>query len=331
MEPTQHAETPVTQDFSHPDSPQEYLRIFLSGFAMGASDIVPGVSGGTMAFILGIYETLINGIKSFNLDALKKVWALLTGSEKNTTLSELITHLHLRFLIPLVLGIGVAVLLLTGLLDHWLATYPTYVFAFFAGLIIASIIAIGYKVKWGIVPLVTLIIGILVAYLATDPSLSVGENFGHSLPVLFFSGMIAICAMILPGVSGSFLLLVLGQYDFIISAVKNFDIMSILAVGCGVIVGILSFSRILSWLLEKYEHPTVALLVGFMIGAMRLIIFRITHFVDKDTRIATPVDIDMTMMVIAVALGLMGFIAVTVLDHMQSRSNPILALVDRNN
>lgn len=330
-ETTSH-DTPVTQDFSRPNTPMAYLRIFLSGFAMGASDIVPGVSGGTMAFILGIYETLINGIKSFNLDAIQKVLAFFTGDDGDKpTFMSIVDHLHLRFLITLGVGLLLAVVLLSGLLENWINTQPTYVFAFFAGLIIASVIAIGYKVKWAIAPIIALIVGIMVAYLVTNPALgTLGDRFGHGAPVLFVSGMIAICAMILPGVSGSFLLLVLGQYEFILGAVRGRDIVSLIFVALGAVVGIVIFSRILSWLLKKYEHTTVALLVGFMLGSMRLIFFRATNLVDEETLVSTPIELAMNQIVIAFAFALVGFIVVTVIDHMQSRSNPVLAIFDSN-
>ncbi len=318
-------------DLSKPRTPMEYLRILLSGFAMGASDIVPGVSGGTMAFILGIYETLINGIKSFNLDALQMVLAFFTGGEEKPSLIEIVDHLHLRFLITLAIGLLTAVVLLSSLLEGLIVNQPTYIFAFFAGLIIASVIAIGYKVKWGVVPFITLIIGTIIAYVITDPALgTLGDSFGHAPLVLFFSGMIAICAMILPGISGSFILLILGQYDFVLSAVKERDIVSLIFVALGAGVGILAFSRVLSWLLDKYEHPTIAMLVGFMLGSMRLIYYRATNLVDEETGAVTSLNLDGTQIAIAIGLIILGFVVVTVIDHMQSRANPILSLFDKN-
>lgn len=319
-------------DLSKPRTPMEYLRILLSGFAMGASDIVPGVSGGTMAFILGIYETLINGIKSFNLDALQMAIAFFTGEDgEKPSLIEIVDHLHLRFLITLAIGLLTAVVLLSSLLEGLIVNQPTYIFAFFAGLIIASVIAIGYKVKWGVVPFITLIIGTIVAYVITDPALgTLGDSFGHAPLVLFFSGMIAICAMILPGISGSFILLILGQYDFVLSAVKERDIVSLIFVALGAGVGILAFSRVLSWLLDKYEHPTIAMLVGFMLGSMRLIYYRATNLVDEETGAVTSLNLDGTQIAIAIGLIILGFVVVTVIDHMQSRANPILSLFDKN-
>jgi hypothetical protein len=146
----------IMQDLSKPKTPMEYIRLFFSGFAMGSADIVPGVSGGTMAFILGVYETLIDAIKSFNLDAIR----LAIGFK----LGELFEHIPIRFLIALGLGILSAILLLASLLEGWLETQPTLVFAFFGGLIIASIIAVGAKVTWSPSAWVALVVGTIVAF-----------------------------------------------------------------------------------------------------------------------------------------------------------------------
>lgn len=331
-ENNQDLDIKMQPDLSQPSTPMEYLRIVLSGFAMGASDIVPGVSGGTMAFILGIYETLINGIKSFNLSALQMALTFFTSDDKEKpSFMEIVDHLHLRFLIALAIGLVTAIVLLSGLLEGLIAEQPTYIFSFFAGLIIASVVAIGYKVQWGVVPVITLIIGTIIAFFVTDPALgTLGDSFGHAPLVLFLSGMIAICAMILPGISGSFLLLVLGQYEFILGAVKDRDIVSIIYVGLGAVIGILAFSRVLSWLLSKYEHPTIALLVGFMVGSMRLIYYRATNLVDEETEVVTTLNLDSTQIMIAIGFVVLGFAVVTVIDHMQSRANPVLAIFDRN-
>lgn len=331
-ENNQDLDIKMQPDLSQPSTPMEYLRIVLSGFAMGASDIVPGVSGGTMAFILGIYETLINGIKSFNLSALQMALTFFTSDDKEKpSFMEIVDHLHLRFLIALAIGLVTAIVLLSGLLEGLIAEQPTYIFSFFAGLIIASVVAIGYKVQWGVVPVITLIIGTIIAFFVTDPALgTLGDSFGHAPLVLFLSGMIAICAMILPGISGSFILLVLGQYEFILGAVKDRDIVSIIYVGLGAVIGILAFSRVLSWLLSKYEHPTIALLVGFMVGSMRLIYYRATNLVDEETEVVTTLNLDSTQIMIAIGFVVLGFAVVTVIDHMQSRANPVLAIFDRN-
>lgn len=301
------------KDVSKPRTLADYARLFFTGFAMGAADIVPGVSGGTMAFILGVYQALLNAIKSFNLDAAR----LALKGKLGVLLGE---HIPLRFLITLGLGILVAIFSLASLLSNWLDTSPTFVFAFFGGLIIASIVAIGVQVRWSMISILTFIAGTVIAFIIVGLP-SVGEQLGHSAPVLFFSGMIAICAMILPGISGSFILLILGQYDFILNAVRNRDILSLIAVALGAVIGILAFSRILSWLLKHYEHPTVAALVGFMLGSLRLIYDRMVQ--------GAGADFGATNIAIAFALAVAGFVIVSLLDHMQSRRNPFFRLFSR--
>ena len=331
MAEEKHSE--LMQDLSKPATPLEYLRLYLTGFSMGAADIVPGVSGGTMAFILGIYETLLNAIKSFNFTAIKMALGLLqpapTTGEK-PTLMGVVDYLHIRFLIPLGLGLLSAIFLLSGLLERWLETQPTYVFAFFAGLIIASVISVGLKVKWSITAIVALLIGGGIAYVITNPQIGTfGDTFGHGPLALFVSGAIAICAMILPGISGSFILYILGQYRFVLSAVNDRDFVSLFFVAAGCAVGIVFFARFLKWLLARYETPTIALLVGFMVGSMRLIIFSMTHYreeVENAAPIFTPIDLTSTQIGIAIAFALIGFLLVSFLDHLQTRNNPVFRI-----
>ncbi|MAU11977.1 MAG: DUF368 domain-containing protein [Anaerolineaceae bacterium] len=308
------------RDLSRPKTPWEYVRLFFSGFAMGAADVVPGVSGGTMAFILGVYETLIDAIKSFNVKALK----LALGMKFGELLNE---HVPIRFLIALGLGILTAVFTLATILEGALESSPTYVFAFFAGLILASIIAVGAKVEWSMGAVIALVVGAVVAFVIVGMD-SLGDQFGHTPPILFVSGMIAICAMILPGISGSFILLILGQYDFILGAVKDRDIVSIISVGVGAVVGIVIFSRILSWLLKHYENVTIAVLVGFMAGSLRLIVHRMLNAVTEieGQEVWSSIELDGSMIAFVVVLIVIGFILVTAIDHAQSRSNPVLRL-----
>lgn len=300
----------LMKDYSRPRSIQEYLRIYLTGFAMGAADIVPGVSGGTMAFILGIYETLLNAIKSFNLDAIR----LAIGFK----LAAFADHVSLRFLISLGLGIVTAILMLANLLGNLLETQPAFIFAFFGGLIVASVLAIGIKVVWNPTAILALVLGTVFAFwLVGLPAL---DDAGHELPVLFLSGMVAICAMILPGISGSFILLILGQYRFILDAVRNFDIVSIAAVGMGAALGIVAFSRILSWMLKHYENVTVAVLVGFMIGSLRKI------WDEAVLGAAALPEFGPAQIGLAILLFIVGFIVVSLMDHLQTRDNPFIRL-----
>ncbi|MAS36506.1 MAG: DUF368 domain-containing protein [Anaerolineaceae bacterium] len=313
------------KDHSHPKTPLQYLRLFFTGFAMGAADLVPGVSGGTMAFILGIYEDLIDGIKSFNLEAVRLALGLKFGA--------LLEHVPLRFLIALGLGIGTAILLLASALSATLDDPDGRVllFAFFFGLVIASIVAIGTKVKWSLLTGVALVVGTVVAFAIVNAVPAVVEP----TPVnLFIAGMIAICAMILPGISGSFILLIMGQYNNVLSAVSNRDFVTVGIVGVGCVVGIVIFSRVLSWLLKHYYQPTVAALVGFMVGSLwKVFPWKICTIegVDRhgeavclyDTNYLPAVD---SNVIIAIGLMLLGFVLVSFLDHLQSGSNPLFSL-----
>lgn len=303
------------QDFSHPKTPLEYLRIYLTGFAMGCADIVPGVSGGTIAFISGIYETLINAIKSFNLEAIRKALKFDIGG--------FIDHTALRFLISLALGIGTAVLLLASFLDHQLETQPTFVFAFFGGLIVASILAIGITVKWSLNATIAFFITAVVAFIVVSlPQTGEGD---HSTITLFLSGAIAICAMILPGISGSFILLILGQYEYVLGAVKEFNFGVIIPVALGCVVGIIIFSRLLSWLLKNYGNVTVAALTGFMLGSLKLI----WDNASKGVEVVSPTTkvLDGSQIILVVVLMVVGFVVVSVIDHLQSGNNPVMRLV----
>jgi putative membrane protein len=311
-------------DLGRPTSLLEYLRIFLTGFAMGAADIVPGVSGGTMAFILGVYETLINAIKSFDLTAVRLAIGL--------KIRELFEHIPFRFLITLGAGLLAAIILLANALHTLLAEQPTFLFAFFAGLIVASVVAVALKVRWALLPLVALVLATVFAFWLVGLGTGVVENAVQTgealvytpspLPVLFFSGMIAICAMLLPGISGSFVLLILGQYAVVLGAVTNRDIISLAAVALGAVIGLLLFSRVISWLLRRYEAITIAALVGFMIGSLRLIYTEAAagvQIINPQTS-----QLDGGQWALVIILFLAGFVLVTVLDHAQDRQNPLL-------
>lgn len=314
------------QDLGNPKTGQEYARIFFIGTAMGAADIVPGVSGGTMAFILGIYETLINGIKAFNLDVLRLV---LKGDIKGA-----MDAVPWRFLVVLGLGIVISFLALVRFLTFMLEEHPDLLFAFFFGLVVASIIAIGAKVtRWDLGTMLALVVGAVVAFIIVSLDPAGGEN--HSLPVLFFSGMVAIMAMVLPGISGSFILLLLGQYEYILNAIKDFNFQVIITVGVGATLGLVFFSRFLSWLLKTYEMLTLSLLTGFMIGSLYKIWpwreqppadLNVADHAEEFTRPVMPTEFPTEDVVFALVLMLIGFIIVTVLDHLQSRDNPVMLL-----
>ncbi len=237
---------------------KDYIAISLKGIAMGAADVVPGVSGGTIAFISGIYEELIDSIKSINLksaqilfkEGIGAFWKAING----------------WFLLALVTGIGISVISLAKILKYLLETHPIAIWSFFFGLIVASAIFVGKSVtKWNIGSIISLIAGTIIAYLIT---IITPAEANEAYWFIFLSGSIAICAMILPGISGSFILVLLGMYKFIIEAVSDFNLVIIAVFGSGALVGILAFSNVLSWLLKKYHNQTIALLAGFMVGSL---------------------------------------------------------------
>jgi len=225
---------------------------------MGAADVVPGVSGGTIAFITGIYEELINSIKSINLTAIK----LLVSFK----LAEFWKAINGTFLISVFIGIGISVFSLAKGLEYLLHHYPILVWSFFFGLIVASAIYVARSIKrWKADTIIGGIAGIIIAYLIT---VITPAEANTSYWFIFLSGAIAICAMILPGISGSFILVLLGMYKFILSAVGDMNIAVILTFLVGAAVGIIAFSNVLSWLLKKYHNTTIAVLAGFMVGSL---------------------------------------------------------------
>lgn len=305
---------------NNPKTPRDYARLFFTGFAMGSADIVPGVSGGTMAFILGVYETLIDAIKSFNLDVIKLALQF--------RIKDVLDAVPWRFLLALGSGIAVAILSLAHLLTGLLEDHPDYLFGFFFGLVVASIIAITTQIKgWPPQVIAALVIGTVVALvIVSRPQAASAES---NPVVLFFSGMIAITAMILPGISGSFMLLIMGQYDNVLNAVKNIEIINILAVAAGCAIGLALFVRILSYLLKHYHQVVIALLVGFMIGSLYKIWPWKENFNTADETNVLP-TINSSDFVVVMVLMILGFVIVNVLDHLQSKANPVVLLVTRS-
>jgi len=238
-----------------------YFLVTLKGMAMGAADVVPGVSGGTIAFISGIYEELITSINNIDLSLFKTL--------KEKGLKSAWKQLNGNFLLALFLGIGISVLSLAKLVSWLLENKPILIWSFFFGLVIASILLVGKEVKkWNLATIVVMIIGAGVAYYIT--TLPPSDNV-ESLPFLFLSGAVAVCAMILPGISGAFILVLLGSYKTIIDALHNLDFKIIAVVGVGAIFGLLSFARLLKWMFNHYKNITLALLTGFIIGSLNKI------------------------------------------------------------
>lgn len=249
---------------------KEIFLIFLRGLFMGSADIIPGVSGGTIALITGIYERLIYAISSIKFSFLKP---LLTGNFADFK-TKLIEEIDFELFIPLFLGIGIAFITLAKVISYLLDTQTAYTFSFFLGLILASAYILYTKLDdLNIKIIVITAIGIILSYvfLGLNP---IATN--HSLIVIFISGLIAICAMILPGISGSFLLLLLGQYQYMLNALNSRNLIEIIVFGIGAVIGILGFSKLLNYLLEKYESATMAFLIGIMLGTLRLPVMKIT-------------------------------------------------------
>jgi len=240
---------------------KDYVILYLKGMGMGGADVVPGVSGGTIAFISGIYEELIHSIKSFDLDAIRLLFAF--------RLQEFWQTINGNFLIVLFLGIATSIISLAKLITFLLQEYPIQLWSFFFGLIVISALSVGTQIKKkNFVSVFSGIVGVIVAFWVTTATPAVTPD---GLWFIFLSGMVAICAMILPGISGSFILLIFGKYEFILSSLHNLELIVILVFILGCLVGILSFSRIVSWLLLHYHDLTIAMLAGFMIGSLNKI------------------------------------------------------------
>jgi len=249
---------------------KEAILIFLRGLFMGTADIIPGVSGGTIALITGIYERLVHAISSINFTFIKP---LLKGdfSEFKVKLFE---EIDFELFIPLLLGIGIAMLTFAKIISYLLETQTAYTFSFFLGLILASSYVLYRKLDGINLKLIIItVIGIILSYIFVGLN-PIATN--HSLPVLFLSGLIAICAMILPGISGSFLLLLLGQYQYMLNSLNSLNFTEIIVFIVGAAIGILGFSKILNYLLENHETVTMAFLIGIMIGTLRLPVIKIT-------------------------------------------------------
>ena len=245
---------------------KKYLMVGLKGACMGAADVIPGVSGGTIAFIMGIYDEFVGSIASINAEAVR---LLLKGQFK-----AFWKHINGTFLVSLIAGIGLSVILLAGLMQTLLTVYPIQIWAFFFGLIVASSIFIlrgisGWKPRDILMVVLGGVMGVTVCTLSPTQT-------PDALWFIFLSGAIAICAMILPGISGSFILLILGKYQYIMGTISglvagenfggNLLILCVFLVGAA--VGILGFSKLLHWLLARWNKETLLVLAGFIIGSL---------------------------------------------------------------
>nr|WP_297783462.1 DUF368 domain-containing protein [uncultured Allomuricauda sp.] len=297
----------------------DYVFITLKGMAMGAADVVPGVSGGTIAFISGIYEELITSINNIDLslikilrkEGIKAVWNKVNGN----------------FLLALFLGIFISVLSLAKFLSWLLENEPILLWSFFFGLVVASIFFVGKEItKWTAATVVVLVLGAALAFFITE--LPANDNV-DSLPYLFLSGALAICAMILPGISGAFILVLLGSYKTILDAVHERDIKIILTVGVGAIFGLLSFARLLKWMFNHYKNITLALLTGFILGSLNKIwpwkkVLETKTFGEKtivvdDMNVLPGAFEGDSKLMLAIVLAILGFSLIFILERLASK------------
>ncbi|MBU1013823.1 MAG: DUF368 domain-containing protein [Bacteroidetes bacterium] len=241
---------------------KNYIILFVKGIGMGVANVIPGVSGGTIALITGIFERLVNSIKSFDLKAVK----LLFGFK----FKLFADYTDFKFLISILLGVFVAIISLARLFDYLFVNYPVYIWAYFFGLVLASVYFVGKTVeKWNLRVILTFIIGsaVAVAVSIMNPSAE-NDNFFF----LILCGVVAICSMILPGLSGSFVLILMGNYKLVmIDAVNNLDLVIITPVAIGAVVGIIAFSHLLSWVFKRYRNETISLLTGFILGSISIL------------------------------------------------------------
>ena len=247
---------------------KDFIYNFLKGMGMGAANVIPGVSGGTIALITGIFERLINSIKSFNLTALK---LFFTGKWK-----AFAEHVDLKFLVAVFLGIAAAILSVAKLFKFLFENYPVYIWAFFFGLIIASIYYVGRTVnKWNLGSILFFAIGTGIALLIAFGT-PAQEN--HNFLYLILCGVVGTCSMILPGLSGSYVLLLMGNYEYVMIDAVNMlttspweGIKILIPVVIGAVIGLLAFAHLLSWIFKNFHDQTVALLTGFILGSTPII------------------------------------------------------------
>jgi putative membrane protein len=264
--------------------------IYLKGLCMGIADLIPGVSGGTIALITGIYERLIFSIKSIDS-------SFFNLKNFNTNLKRV----DFALFIPLGLGILSAFLIFSGLIKSLLSNFPGHIYSFFFGLILGSIYFVYKKVKFDWKTFLSSFIGFLFAFWLTGFS----SEVSHSLINIFISGFIAISAMILPGISGSFILLMLGQYEYLINVIHNFNLLVILVFIFGAVLGLLFSVRIIAFLLKKMEALTLAFLIGLMMGALRL---PYIHIISSGLGL-----------IYSLSLGFLGLFVILSLEYLSNR------------
>jgi putative membrane protein len=287
--------------------------------AMGAADVVPGVSGGTIAFISGIYEELITSINNLG-PGLVPLW-------KNQGFKAVWDKVHGSFLLSLLLGIAISVASLAKFISWLLDNQAVLLWSFFFGLVVASIFIVARAItRWNLMAIFALIFGALIAWYIT--SLPPIENTA-SLPFLFLSGALAICAMILPGISGAFILVLLGSYKTVLDAVHERNLLLLLTVALGALFGLLSFARLLKWMFKHYKNLTLALLTGFIVGSLNKIwpwksVLATRVFGDKvipvqETNVWPGAYEGDPQLLLAIFLAILGFSLIFVLEKLASK------------
>jgi len=297
---------------------KDYLGLVLRGFCMGASDIVPGVSGGTIAFIFGIYEELVDSIRAINLPVIKLLLAF--------KLKTVFKTVPWQFLLAILIGILLAVFSLSRGLEWLLDNHPVLIWSFFSGLVLSSSITVSKRIgEWNAGTIITTAICLILSYFIVGlVPVATPETWWF----IFLSGTIVICAMILPGISGSFILVLLGKYQYILEAVNRRDILTLGIFATGAAVGIITFAQVVSWLFKRYHDLTVAALMGLMIGSLRKIwpwqetiswtIDRHGAQVPLEQINILPPDFG-SEFVAAIGIALVGFLIVVVLDILANK------------
>lgn len=299
----------------------QYLVLVLKGIAMGAADVVPGVSGGTIAFISGIYEELISSIN--------RVVPAVTGTLPKKGLPAFWKDVNGNFLVSVLCGIAISIISLSKLISWLLTEHAVLLWSFFFGLVVASIFYVAREIKARNLSVWLMgALGAALAYVIT--SLPVGEQSG-GLPYLFFSGALAICAMILPGISGAFILVLLGSYKTVLDSVHERNFQVLLATGLGAVFGLLSFARLLKWMFARYRNATLALLTGFILGSLPKVwpwkeVLETRIFGDKvipvsEANVAPWNYAGNPHLAWAIVLAIVGFSLIFALEGLASRKN----------
>jgi putative membrane protein len=305
-----------------------HIITLIKGMGIGTANVIPGVSGATIAIITGVFERLINAIKSFDMTAAKH---LFSGH-----FMEFAKHTDFSFLGPLMIGVLLAILSLAKLLDYLFREHPTYILAYFFGLILASVYYVGRTVtKW---PPTNIMLGIAgTAFAVSLTFLNSAVENSHPLYV-FLCGTVAICSMILPGVSGSFMLMLMGNYKLIVmEAINNRDIILLLPFLAGCCIGLVAFSHLLSWILKRFRNQTIATLTGFVLGSLATIwpwktplymldelnnrVLKDGEYVISGYQRFIPDSISPEVLV-ALGFIVLGIASIWITEHMASKSNP---------